>query len=144
MSKLKPNIIISILAIATLIGIVLTVIISNISSISDPYSNELVFDKNNFIGRWPFAVESVVIRCNDFNNKSVVSMTTPTGEGYILNADSNVPSYKPQMQLLRPEDAIWLNVPTDTEKPKTDLFSSDVKIPINDIISAGLKLCVEI
>ena len=144
MSKRKRHIILSILAITALIGIALTVIIANISSISDPYRNELVFDKNSFVGQWPFTVESVVIRCDDINHKSIVSMTTPTGEGYILNADSNVNPDQAQMKLLSPEDAVWLDVPTDTEKPKTDSLSSDVKTPIDDIISAGLKLCVEI
>ncbi|SLJ85493.1 hypothetical protein [Psychrobacter sp. DAB_AL43B] len=144
MFKLKRNIIISILAITALIGIALTVIMANISSISDPYTNELVFDKNSFVGQWPFAVESVVIRCDDINNKSIVSMTTPTGEGYILNTDSNVDPDKTQMKLLRPEHAVWLDFPADTEKPKTNSLSSGVKIPIDDIISTGLKLCVEI
>lgn len=144
MTTFKRNIIITISATIALIAIFLTVIIANISTISDPYSNELIFEKSTFVGQWPFTVDSVVVRCDDINDKSVVSIITFTGEGYIINADSNVDLNEPQKKILSPEHAIWLDTPIITENPKTQLLSNDIKTPMNDVISAGLKLCAKV
>lgn len=143
MSALKRNITITIIAIIALIAIALTVIIANISTISDPYSNELIFEKNTFVGQWPFTAESVVIRCDGIDDKSIVSMTAPSGESYILNADSNTNIDKPQMKILRAKEAIWRDVETDAETNKDHLSSTDSKVPTDDIIDAGLKLCTK-
>ena len=143
MFTLKRNIIITIIAITVLIATATTLIIINISAISDPYNNELGLDKSTFVGQWPFAVETVIIRCDDIDNKSIISIITPSGESYTLNADSNTNIDKPQMKILRAKDTVWRDVATDTETDKNYLASADSKAPTDDIIAAGLKLCTE-
>lgn len=145
MSTLKRNITITITIIATiiLIATVIAVIITNISTISDPYSNELGLDKSTFVGQWPFTAESVVIRCDGIDDKSIVSITALSGESYILNTNSNTSIDKPQMKILSAKDAIWRDVATDAEIDKNYLSSADSKVPTDDIIDAGLKLCTK-
>ena len=147
MSTLKRNITIAIIAIVILIATVIAVIITNISTISDPYSNELGLDKSTFVGQWPFTAESVVIRCDSIDDKSIVSITALSGESYILNTDSNTSIDKPQMKILSVKDAIWRDVAkyteTDAEKNNNYLLSVDSKVPTDDIIDAGLKLCTK-
>lgn len=143
MFTLKRNITITIIAIVAIIAIALTVIIANISAISDPYSNELIFDKNTFVGQWPFTVDSVVVRCDYINDKSIVSITALSGKSYILNADSNTNIDKPQMKILMAKEAIWRDIATNAETNKNHLFSADSKVPTDDIIDAGLKLCTK-
>ena len=147
MSTLKRNITIAIIATIILIATVIAVIITNISTISDPYSNELGLDKSTFVGQWPFTAESVVIRCDSIDDKSIVSITALSGESYILNADSNTSIDKPQMKILSAKDTIWRDVAkyteTDTETNNNYLLSADSKVPTDDIIDAGLKLCTK-
>ena len=106
MSTLKRNIIITIMIITVLIATPITLIIINVSAISDPYKNELGFDQSTFVGPWPFTADSVVIRCDDIDDKSIVSIITLSGERYMLNADSNTDIDKPPMKILSAKDTI--------------------------------------
>lgn len=51
------------------------------------------------------------------------------------------------MKILSAKDTIWRDVAkyteTDTEKNNNYLLSADPKVPTDDIIDAGLKLCTE-
>ena len=143
MSTLKRNIIITIMIITVLIATAITLIIVNVSAISDPYKNELGFDQSTFVGQWPFTAESVVIRCDDIDDKSIVSITTLSGERYMLNADSNANIDKPPMRTLSAKDTIWRDTETDTETDKNYLSPADAKVSTDDIIDAGLKLCTK-
>ncbi|WP_440463830.1 hypothetical protein [Psychrobacter sp. ASPA161_6] len=145
MSTLKRNIIITIMImiITVLIATAITLIIVNVSAISDPYKNELGFDQSTFVGQWPFTAESVVIRCDDIDDKSIVSITTLSGERYMLNADSNTDIDKPPMKTLSTKDTIWRDTETDTETDKNYLSPADAKVSTDDIIDAGLKLCTK-
>ncbi|MGM8937870.1 hypothetical protein ACS8E2_04170 [Psychrobacter glaciei] len=139
MSTLKRNIIITIMIITVLIATAITLIFINVSAISDPYKNELGFDQSTFVGQWPFTADSVVIRCDKINDKSIVSIITLSGERYILNADSNTDIDKPPMKTLSAKDTIW----RDTETDKNYLSPADAKVSKDDIIDAGLKLCTK-
>ena len=143
MSTLKRNIIITIMIITVLIATAITLIIVNVSAISDPYKNELGFDQSTFVGQWPFTAESMVIRCDEINDKSIVSIITLSGERYILNADSNTDIDKPPMKTLSAKDTIWRDTETDTETDKNYLSPADAKVSKDDIIDAGLKLCTK-
>lgn len=143
MSTLKRNIIITIMIITVLIATAITLIIINVSAISDPYKNELGFDQSTFVGQWPFTADSVVIRCDKINDKSIVSIITLSGERYMLNADSNTDIDKPPMKILSAKDTIWRDTETDTETDKNYLSSADAKVSTDDIIDAGLKLCTK-
>ena len=115
MSTLKRNITITIIAIVILVATAIAVIITNVSTISDPYSNELGLDQSTFMGTWPFTAESVVIRCDDIDDKPIVSITAVSGESYILNTDSNTNIDRPQIKILSAKDAIWRDVATDAK-----------------------------
>ncbi|WP_157999889.1 hypothetical protein [Psychrobacter sp. PAMC 21119] len=131
------------MTITVLIATAITLIIVNVSAISDPYKNELGFDQSTFVGQWPFTAESVVIRCDNIDDKSIVSITTLSGERYMLNADSNTDIDKPPMKTLSAKDTIWRDTETDTETDKNYLSPADAKVSTDDIIDAGLKLCTK-
>jgi len=140
MSKLKRNLLIATLATIILCTLALIAIVTHVGSISDPYMNEQIINKNTFEGQWPFAVNDVVIRCDDIEGESLVSLITPTGITYSLNAITDLPlsNKDSKWQPLSPQSDIWLNMTTvvlDANNAK------NIKVPMSDIITAGLTLC---
>ena len=140
MSKLKRNLLIATLATIILCTLALIAIVTHVGSISDPYMNEQIINKNTFEGQWPFAVNDVVIRCDDIEGESLVSLITPTGITYSLNAITDLPlsNKDSKWQPLSPQSDIWINMTTvvlDANNAK------NIKVPMSDIITAGLTLC---
>lgn len=143
MSKLKRNLIIALVVISALVILALTTIITHVDSISDPYTNEQDFERATFAGQWPFTVESVVIRCDKTNGHSVITMTLPTGDRYLLNTDQVSVVDALSAPELTPQNDIWLDTPiadNDHNTPSNQTVAYQ-KVPLKDIISAGLTLC---
>lgn len=70
-------------------------------------------------------------------------MTLPTGDRYLLNTDQVSVVDALSAPELTPQNDIWLDTPiadNDFNTPSNQTVAYQ-KVPLNDIISAGLTLC---
>lgn len=138
MSKLKRNLILATVITSAVVILILTIVINHIDSVSDPYLNEQGFDRTTFTGQWPFAVESVIISCEEVEDQSVLSITSPTGARYLLDIDKVSAVEALLAPQLVPQNDIWLDAPVASTDAKS---LSNQKVALDDIISAGMTLC---